>query len=99
MTEISGPGLSQLVKTGQTPLMNSPGMHGGTVSQQDFEQLVLQAGDRNDLVIVRGIPRHQVHDIRENIDAGKVDGRNIQHAAHAYGEILVADLLLVLVHQ
>jgi EF-hand domain pair len=44
VTEISGPGLSQLVKTGQTPLLNSPGMHGGTVSQQDFEQLVLQAG-------------------------------------------------------
>ena len=41
---ISGPSLSQLVRSGQTPLIKSPGAQGGSISEQDFEQLVLQAG-------------------------------------------------------
>jgi hypothetical protein len=43
-TLISGPNLSQLVQSGQIPLIKSPGAQGGSISQEDFEQLVLQAG-------------------------------------------------------
>jgi EF-hand domain pair len=44
VTYVSGPSLSQLVASGQTPLINSPGMAGDTISQEDFTQLILQAG-------------------------------------------------------
>jgi hypothetical protein len=44
VTQVSGPSLSQLIASGQTPLVSSPGMSGGTISQPDFERLVLQAG-------------------------------------------------------
>jgi hypothetical protein len=44
VTQISGPSLSRLVASGQTPLVSSPGVTGGAISQPDFERLILQAG-------------------------------------------------------
>jgi hypothetical protein len=41
--QISGASLGQLVETGQTPLVNSPGMSGGDVSRPNFEHIVVQA--------------------------------------------------------
>ena len=59
------------------------------------EQLVLQARDGNDLVIVRDFARQQVGDLRRDADAGEIDGRDVQHAAHGDGHVLLADVGLL----
>ena len=46
-------------------------------------------------MVVFDFARQQVGDFLRNAEARKVDGRNIQHAAHAHGQILLADVGLV----
>ena len=56
------------------------------------EQLVLQAGDGDDLVVVGHFARQQVGDFERDAEAGEVDGRRVQHAAHRNGHVLLADV-------
>ena len=46
------------------------------------EQLVLQPRDGNDLVVVSHFARHQVRHFEGDAEAGQIDGRRVQDAAH-----------------
>ena len=52
------------------------------------EQLVVQPGDGQDFVIVRHVARHQVRHFRRNADAGEIDRRGVQDAAHADDQVV-----------
>ena len=56
------------------------------------EQLVLQAGNRDDLVVLCDFARQQVRHLRRDADARQVDGRDVEHAAHRNGHVLLADV-------
>ena len=48
---------------------------------------------------MRHVARNQFHNFGLDVDACEVDGRDVQHAAHADGEVHVADVLLVFINE
>ncbi len=46
-------------------------------------------------MVVFGFPRQQVGDFLRDVDASEIDGGDVEHAAHADGEVLLADVGLV----
>ena len=57
------------------------------------EQFVFQPRDRHDLVVVRALrAATKFGHFDGDADAGEVDGRRVQHAAHGNGHVLLADV-------
>ena len=56
------------------------------------EQLVIQAGNRNDLVVMRQFARQQIGHVQRDADAGEVDRGGVEDPAHGNRHVLLADV-------
>ena len=59
------------------------------------EKLAVETRDRNELVRLRHVARHQLHDFLRHTQLREIDQRRIEAAAHAYRHVLVRHELTV----